>query len=117
MSRRDESDFCCIPTCCMTLRQNESLILTGCSSTQVIHGPYLCYCNVPCLYKWEIQEKVELFVNDYVVVMNTLDPSLSRYEFGPKMVELDSAWEVIVNPEVENFKRATNMQLMNKRTD
>ena len=113
MSRRDESDFCCIPTCCMTLRQNESLILTGCSSTQVIHGPYLCYCNVPCLYKWEIQEKVELFVNDYVVVMNTLDPSLSRYEFGPKMVELDSAWEVIVNPEVENFKRATNMQLMN----
>ena len=78
----------------------------------MIHGPSLCECHLPCLYGWEVQQKVELFINDYVMVMNTIDPTLSRYEFGPKMVELDSAWEVIVNPEYENFKRATNMQLM-----
>ena len=115
MSRIDYSYCCgCLPRCCITLRQNESLVLTGCSSAEVIHGPSLCECHLPCLFGWEVQEKVELFVNDYVMVINTMDPKLSRYEFGPKMVELDSAWEKIVNPEYENFERAKSMQLMDE---
>ena len=109
----DVSKWCaCMPRCCITLGQNDTLILTGCSSKEITHGPHLCVVGMPFMYTWEVQKKVELFINEYVMVKNFLNPNLSRYEFGPKMVELEDAWEEYVSPEGYNFNRAVKLDLM-----
>lgn len=98
----------------MTLHQNETLVLTGCADKAVYHGPSLCICRpLPC-YTWEVESKYELFINEYVLIRNVLDPTEDRFEFGPVMVELKSAWEYIENPEFNNHFRAQNMQLVDE---
>lgn len=112
---RDESIFCgCLPRCCITLHQNETLVLTGCADKEIYHGPSLCICRpLPC-YTWEVENKYELFINEYVLVRNTLDPTEDRFVYGPRMVELSSAWEFIQNPEYNNYFRAKNLQLIDE---
>jgi hypothetical protein len=60
-------------------------------------------------------EKLELFVNEFVLVLNSLDPTKNRYEFGPAMVELQDGWEYFFHPGLENEPKAARMQLSSVR--
>jgi hypothetical protein len=111
----DYSSCCGLPRCCITINQNETLVLAGCADQQMIHGPELCIFRPNmCCYSWRIYKKVELFVNEYVLVRNTLNPKEDRYEFGPLMVELMSPWEIIQNPTAANIGKAVSMELISQ---
>jgi len=74
-----DSTICgCIPRCCMVLRQTESVKITMWSERKLVHGPSLCLVQ-PCWYKWEKFDQLELFVNEYCLIENELDPGRNRY--------------------------------------
>ena len=68
----------CIPRCCMILRETEGVILTTWDDKKLIYGPNLCLVQ-PCWYEWERIEKVELFVNEFILIENSQDPSKNRF--------------------------------------
>ena len=96
----------------------ESIIIESCSGKEIVHGPSVSFCAMPWPFnQWTRTTKMELFVNEYVLVMNDFDPSKNRYEVGPKMIELPSAWERLVNPYDENFPKAEKMQLNHEESN
>lgn len=62
----------------MVLRETQSVTLTMWSERKLIHGPNLCLVQ-PCWYSWERFEMLELFVNQYALIENALDPEKNRY--------------------------------------
>ena len=74
----EETCVCvCIPRCFMVLRETESVRIESCYDRHIIHGPNLFACAYPCM-EWTKYEKVELFVNEFTLIENSLDPDQNR---------------------------------------
>ena len=78
MDNEDNCFFGCIPRCCMILRETDSVRISSCSDKEVVHGPSLCVCR-SCFNDWERFSKIELFINEFTLVENVLDPTKNRY--------------------------------------
>ena len=55
-------------------------------------GPLFCHILVPWS-TYETIQKLDLKLNQYVLVNNIQDPKLDRYEYGPQLLHLNSPFE------------------------
>lgn len=83
--------------CLETIFEDEQAILTNFTNRNLLEGPVLCLCLFPWV-KVEKVKKLDVKQNQYVLVRNTMDPSKDRHEYGPKLLKLKDAYEVIGVP-------------------
>lgn len=71
---------------------DEQLVVENCTNRTLINGPVLCQCYNFFSVGRKIKQ-VELKLNEYVVIINEIEPDKNRIVFGPDVVKLSSPWE------------------------
>ena len=83
--------LCCC-WCFVNVTETQQIIISNFTTKKIINGPVCCYVMAPwCSY--EAVSKLDLTLNEYVLVNNTQDPKLDRYEYGPRLLNLNSPFE------------------------
>lgn len=74
------------------VEQNEQLVINTCTNRVLINGPVLCqsYC---LFYSGTISKRVKLKLNEYVIIINEIEPDKNRFVYGPCVIGLSSPWE------------------------
>lgn len=81
---------CC---CCYSLQEHEQAVFTSMGEKTLVDGP-VTFSFFNCLTtSLRMFSSVSLGVNEQMVIMNDSDGTKTRYEFGPKLVKLESPWE------------------------
>lgn len=83
------SDGCCF----YSLQTQETAIFTGFTDRWVVHGPKSLTPFFFCCRSIEVVRQPYCQQNEYILVKNSYAPEKTRYEYGPQLVQLNSAWE------------------------
>lgn len=70
----------------------QQIIVSDCTTRKIVNGPICCHVIAP----WSTYvtvERLDLKLNEYILINNTQDPKLDRYEYGPQLTQLSSPFE------------------------
>ena len=84
------AECCC---CFFYLKENQQAVLTSMGAKTLVEGPVGCSFFSCLTTSVQVIDNLDLAVNQQVEVINDHDVSRTRYEFGPKLVKLESPYE------------------------
>ena len=71
---------------------DEQLIIEHCTVRELVNGPVFCQ-SYSLFSSGRKIKQVELKLNEYVIIINEIEPVKNRIVFGPNVVKLSSPWE------------------------
>ncbi len=83
--------MCCC-WCIVNVNETQQIIVSDFTTKKIMSGPLFCHILAPWS-TYETIQKLDLKLNEYVLVNNIQDPKLDRYEYGPQLLHLNSPFE------------------------